>query len=115
MSNPYEGWLSYLISAKEQLEVVDSSGRVDASVVVCRLAPQGERLILPDNLVGHCSKCFRLIQYRPHVPSEPVKMCDECIMPEIERQKKAGEDVKFMITKNTARDLVDFAKRKKLS
>lgn len=117
MSDPngeYEGWVRFLAESAEKLEIVarDEAAR-DVDVVVCRLIT--DPLVFPDNLVGHCSQCFRLVQFRPHAPREPKRVCDECARPMIEKQRKSGDEVRFSITEDTARDLADFVRKGKLS
>ena len=49
----------------------DNAEDTDASV--CCLITN---LLIPaDNLVVHCSICFRMIQFRPDVPKTPRKVC----------------------------------------
>ncbi|MEH2497412.1 hypothetical protein V1294_003891 [Bradyrhizobium sp. AZCC 1678] len=83
----------------------------ESDAVVCRLAPQGAPLLFPDNLVAPCSKCWRMVQFRPHAPKKPRRVCDECIRPEIEEHRKT-EGVKYIITPNTATDLALYFHRK---
>jgi hypothetical protein len=111
MSDEYKSWVSYLAESHEKLEVAKVGDGEDFDVVVCRLAPHGVPLLFPDNLVEPCSKCFRTVQFRPHAPKKPRRVCDECIRPEIEERRKT-EDVKFMVTENTARDLALFFRTK---
>lgn len=101
----YKSWLNTLATGTDPIDTVDQDGGEKASAVVCRLAPSGAPLLFPDNLVAQCTKCFRMVQFRPHAPKTPPKMCDECIKPELEAQRASGEGVSFIITENTAADL----------
>lgn len=109
MSDEYKSWVSYLAGSNEKLEVAKPGDGEDVDVVVCRLIT--DPLMFPDNLVAPCSKCFRLVQFRPHAPKKPQRICDECIRPELEERRKTDE-VKFMITKNTAIDLALYFHKK---
>ena len=80
----------------ESLEVADGE---DADCLVCRL--HTTPLQLPDNLVGHCARCFRMIQYRPHAPKTPEKVCDDCA---VKGMAKDG-DVRIQITEASLADL----------
>lgn len=112
----YMSWVEFMakVDGKHDVEVVKPARAALADVVVCRLAPSGEKLLMPDNLLGHCPKCFRMIQFRPDVPKLVPRICDECMRPEIAKRAQT-EEVTFYITENTARDLEDFKRRKKLS
>lgn len=110
----YKSWIEYLAAQDEEISIVEPDTEPDnIDVIVCRLAPGGVKLMMPDNLLGHCSKCFRMVQFRPHAPKLPRRICDECIRSEIDQRRKEGEEVKFSITPNTALDLaVIYAKKK---
>ena len=112
MSDEYKSWVNYLAEVHEKLEV-DHSGHdgEEADVLVCRLI--SDPLLFPDNLVASCSACFRMVQFRPHAPRKPRRICDECVRPEIEERRKT-EGVKFMVTENTARDIALFFHKKGL-
>ncbi len=47
-----------------------------ADAVICRRVT--EPLILADNLVGTCANCGHAVQFRPHAPKSPPRVCDEC-------------------------------------
>jgi predicted RNA methylase len=111
VSDEYKKWVESLVNSTDAVEVIDPDRANAVDVIVCRLATTP--LILPDNVVATCSRCFRMIQHRPHVPPAPTKMCDECIRPEIERRRLEG-DLKFLISENTAHDLAVYARRRKL-
>ena len=86
------------------MEFADDNAE-DADVLVCCLITNP--LILPDNLVGHCSICFRRIQFRPNVPKTPRKVCEECAPEEI------TADDKFIVTEKTMDDLAEFIRNKR--
>lgn len=110
MSDEYKSWVTFLAEAHEKLEVDHSGdGGEHADVLVCRLITVP--LLMPDNVTGLCSKCFRMVQFRPHAPKKPRRVCDECVRPEIEERRKA-DGVKFMITENTAIDIALFFRKK---
>jgi hypothetical protein len=94
--------LERLITALDQLEM--TSGE-EADCVVCRLITTP--LLMPDNLVGHCSLCHRMIQHRPHAPKGPPKVCDEC---GFKNMAKDG-DARVVITEQSKADLQGFLKK----
>lgn len=110
------GYFFGAMKAADKVEVVKRGEGDDASAVVCRLAPQGEPLLLPDNLLGHCTNCFRMVQFRPHAPKTPPRICDECITAVMAKhQKETGdEEVKFLITEHTAADVAAYFRKKGL-
>lgn len=81
----------------------------DASCCVC--IPVTDPLAFPDNLVGKCSMCGCSIQYRPHAPKKPPKVCLPCIVPELEKHGDAGE-LNIEINPRTMDDLSEYTKRK---
>ena len=108
----YGRWVETLTDLSNKIDVVgDGSEAEDADCVICRLIT--DPLIMRDNLVGTCSKCFRMIQFRPHVPKTPPKVCDECAMPIIKRHAKKG-DLHAVITENTAQDIANYLRKKGL-
>jgi len=110
-SKGYRDWLGFLSEHLDGIEVAaagDDAEHVD--VVVCRLI--SSPLAFPDNLVGHCSKCFRMVQFRPHAPKTPKRLCDECAGPVIAKAQKDGEDIKSVITEKTAADLRAFLRKR---
>jgi hypothetical protein len=36
-------------------------------------------LIIADNLTGPCADCGDTVQFRPHVPKQPPKVCLDCM------------------------------------
>jgi hypothetical protein len=103
---PYDDWLKLMAKQPERVTVADDNAE-ESDVVICRLVTTP--LIMADNLVGHCSKCFKMIQFRPHVPKLPRKLCDGCAFKSI----KGERDLKFYVTENTLNDLATVLLRKK--
>lgn len=108
-SKDYDHWVKTTAANLDKTEIVDEREAAKATVMVCRL--QTEPLYYPDNLVAPCSKCFRMVQFRPHSPKEPKKLCDECAAKDMAGQK----DVRFMITPATADDIVLHMIKKKMN
>jgi len=104
-SKPYHDWLKIMAKQPECVEIAYDNAEA-SDVVICRLITKP--LIVADNLVGHCSKCFKMIQFRPHVPKLPRKLCDGCAFKEIEGES----DLKFYVTENTLNDLATVILRK---
>jgi hypothetical protein len=91
----------------DEIEIADNGE--DADILVCPLATKP--LFLPDNLVAHCAKCFRLVQHRPHVPKIPEKLCTDCAKKSIAENKGS----ELMITKQSLDDIVMEIKKKVVS
>lgn len=103
----YERWVKYLADAAVDVEVVGQGEGEECDVVVCRL--KTEPLLLPDNVVAPCAKCFRLVQFRPHAPKRPAKWCDECTAKQI---AKDGGDHQVTITEKTAADVAEYYRKR---
>lgn len=100
-SKGYDKMVQFAADNFDQIEVEVGDGE-HADFVLCRLAT--DPLIMPDNLVSNCSKCFRLVQFRPHSPKTPPRICDECAAPEMAKRAKAGE-LEMIMTEKTAMDV----------
>lgn len=109
-SDDYSFWVKKFADNIRDVEVPTAREAEEASIVVCRLVT--EPLLYRDNVVAPCSKCFRMLQFRPHAPKKPPKMCDGCARKEIDT---ATDDVSFMATQNTIDDVVAFVARKKMN
>ena len=57
------------IASDEECEAADA--------VVC--APATTPLYFPDNITGPCADCGDLLQWRPHAPKTPPRVCMRCI------------------------------------
>ena len=91
-----------------RFEIADDNME-EAEVLACmRLTSP---LLLPDNEIGLCEQCGEAIQFRPHVPKLPKKMCVECVMPTTMKARAKGELV-TIITPNTLADLQAFFQKK---
>ena len=60
-----------------------------AEAVIC--APATVPLYLADNLTGPCADCSDPLQWRPHVPRTPPKICFRCL--EIREILKQGREL----------------------
>ena len=58
------------------VEIVSSEEAEAADFVVC--CPAEWPTPFSDNPAGACSDCGRAIQFRPHVPKRPPKICIAC-------------------------------------
>jgi len=93
-----------------KLEIGTQEEGEDCDYVVC-IRFTG-LLALPGNLIGTCCKCGYMIQYRPHAPKTPAKICLECAVPEMD--DSFGEhDLKVMITPKTAAEVAAYLQKKK--
>jgi hypothetical protein len=62
-----------------------------------------EPLILPDNAIDQCSKCFKLVQLRPHAP-KIARICRPCAAPTL-------ADAKMFTTKPMWDDFLSYVKK----
>lgn len=109
----HERWVKLLGDNIDKVAVAtDPAVAENCQMVVCRLVT--DPLLFPDNDVGRCQKCLRPVQFRPHVPAKPPKMCDECARPIIEKMQAEGVFGAF-ITPNTARDIANYMAKKKMN
>ena len=93
-----------------RFEIVDDPSEAEcADSVVCRRLTSP--LLLPDNVIGLCSKCGEAIQHRPHVPKKPPKICDECAAPIMEAEA-AKDELVVMITPKTAGEVAAWLRKK---
>ena len=104
MKDSFEKSLQLIVDNIDQIEI--SEDPESADILICPLA--SKPLLMPDNLVAHCSKCFRLVQHRPHVPKTPQKLCVDCAKKSI----KKDDDPRLFITKDSIDDIVSQIKKK---
>ena len=104
MKDPLEKNLQLIADNIDKMEISDDPESAD--ILVCPLVTQP--LMLPDNLVAHCSKCFRLVQHRPHVPKMPVKLCTDCATKSI----KKDDDPRLFITQQSVDEIVSQIKKR---
>jgi hypothetical protein len=90
----------------------DPAAAENCEMLICRLVT--DPLLFPDNKVGRCQKCLRPVQFRPHAPKKPPKMCDECARPIVEKLQAEGNLGAF-ITPNTALDIANYLAKKKMN
>ncbi len=53
-------------------------------MVICRRLTKP--LLNRDNLTGPCADCGTQLQWRPHAPTHPPKLCRECAMERVDGQ-----------------------------
>ena len=58
------------------IEIVSEEEAEKADFVVCVRANQ--KTPFDDNETGVCSKCGEAVQFRPHAPKTPPRLCMEC-------------------------------------
>ena len=93
-----------------KLEIGTQEDGEDCDYVVCIRATNP--LAFPDNLVSTFCKCGCAIQYRPHAPKTPDKMCFECAVPEM-NESFEEHDLKVMITPKTAAEVANYLQKKR--
>lgn len=77
--------------------------------LVC--TPVSNPLKFADNLVSVCCKCGAAVQYRPHAPIIPPKICLPCIMPDLLKDHEKGE-LGVLVSDKTIQEVVDHFRRK---
>jgi predicted amidophosphoribosyltransferase len=93
-----------------RIEIVDDGDEAEcADIVVCRRLTSP--LLMPDNLIDLCSKCGEAIQFRPHAPTTPPKVCDQCALPIATKHANKGELV-TLITPKTAAEVAEWLRKK---
>lgn len=91
------------------VELDDDGNGEHADIVVCMRLTQP--LMMPDNDIGICAQCGEAIQFRPHVPKRPRKVCMECVIPRANEAAAKGE-LHSIITTETAAELGDYLRKK---
>jgi|SRR6187402_1726395 len=104
MKDPLEKNLQLIADNIDEIEISDDPESAD--ILVCSLVTKP--LMLPDNLVAHCSRCFRMVQHRPHVPKTPMKLCSDCATKSI----KKDDSPRLFITKDSLDEIVSQIKKK---
>lgn len=91
-----------------RLEIADDNAE-EAEVLACLRLTQP--LLLPDNEIDLCEQCGAAIQFRPHVPKRPKKLCMECVAPMIAKADAKGELVTILTAKSVA-EIQDYLRKK---
>lgn len=74
-----------------KLNIASDEECEQADAVVC--APVTVPLYFRDNIVGPCADCGDMLQWRPHAPKKPPKICMRCIeIREISRKIKEAKE-----------------------
>lgn len=60
-----------------EVKTVTQSEAERADILVC--IPAEWDTPFDDNVVGKCNDCGRDVQFRPHAPKEPTRVCVECV------------------------------------
>lgn len=77
--------------------------------LVC--TPVSNPLKFADNLVSVCCKCGAAVQYRPHGPTTPPKICLPCIMPELV-DKAEKDELGVLVSAKTVQEVRDHFRKK---
>lgn len=64
------------------IPVVEPEEAEDSDFVVCVLASEPTPFI--DNLTGVCVDCGQAVQFRPHAPKRPPKICLQCMLDRVQ-------------------------------
>lgn len=92
-----------------RFEIVEPDDAEDCDGVICQRLTSP--LLLPDNLIDLCSKCGEAIQYRPHAPKRPPKICFVCADPIMTAEAAKGELV-TMLTPKSAAEVAAYLRKK---
>ncbi len=71
-----------------QCQIVSPEDAEKSDFVVC--APETVPLYFPDNLTGECADCGDPIQWRPHAPRTPPKICMRCMEIRVHSRRGGG-------------------------
>lgn len=104
MKDPTDSYFEALAHNIDVAEIVADGNDADFLVAPLVTTP----LILPDNLIGHCSNCFRMVQFRPTAPKLPRRLCPGCAGRAIAK----ADDTRFLLTEKTVGELVNHIKKK---
>lgn len=69
--------------------------------LICRRFNVLEGLIFQDNRIGKCEKCGYAVQFRPHAPTKPKRICFECA-------PNLDSGGKMMVTEKTAAEVFTY-------
>jgi len=72
-----------------KLSVISDAAAEDCNYVICMPYTPGDKPMMVGNLFGKCSKCDQDIQFRPHIPKKPPRICLACI-PEVAKNHPEG-------------------------
>lgn len=78
-------------------------------ILVCMLA--SSPAVLADDRFADCRECGIRLRHRPHSPADARKVCMDCAVKLINAMRKAGEEIRPGITRETLRDLQLFYSR----
>lgn len=99
--SPMRDWLDQM-KGKVSFEVDKGDGTAETcDVLVCRKFDLVEGLIFQDNRIGKCEGCGCPVQFRPHAPTKPKRVCFECA-------PALGTGDKMMVTEKTAAELLTY-------
>jgi hypothetical protein len=70
------------------VEIASQQECEQASAVVCAVLTTP--LYFPDNLTGPCADCGDMLQWRPHAPKAPPKLCMRCALCRVHAQGPVG-------------------------
>lgn len=67
-SKDYDDWIATMAANLDKVELAEDVDAEACDVMICRIVT--DPLLMPDNLVGPCTKCFKLVQFRPALTEE---------------------------------------------
>ena len=88
-----------------KVEVTSGEEAEDAAYVVC--IPVTDPLKFEDNMIGRCVRCNCRVQFRPHAPKTPPRVCWECIQPDV-LQEYRDNNLGISITDKSMEDVMGF-------
>lgn len=87
-----------------KFKVSDEDGAAADFVVCTRVTTP---LHFADNLTGVCCQCGAAIQFRPHLPTKPRKLCMQCFA------KQHTDEDTIVATKRTVEEVILYRSKPK--
>lgn len=101
---PFKAWLAGQKTVTIEVDKGDGSAET-CDLMVCVPFTIERGFVFPDNRIGKCEGCGCAVQFRPHAPIKPKRVCYACV----EKFQGGGDDkVTAMITPKTAAELALF-------
>lgn len=82
----------------------------DIDYVVCALLKDGQEPYYEDNIIGECKDCGRRIQWRPHAPMGPPRICTGCFTKKLD--ENPDEKHQFIVPNKVKQEVADYIKKK---
>jgi len=96
------------VKRKLPVKVTSTAEAEEAAYLAC--IPADGDTYYADNLFGYCCRCGTKVQFRPHAPVKPKRLCTKC---GLEETVKAAQDPDGFIgaTEETVNDVREYFRR----